>query len=115
MGLKNSNRLSRLDEQRLVIFELGQLAHDGIKGGPVAGGFAGTAVNDELLWMFGHSRVQIVVEHADRGLLAPTLRAHQTARSGMQNSFGLGFVAHCLRIPALSSKLHLCLRPNLAT
>ena len=108
VGLENPDRLSRLDEQSLIIFKFGERAHDGIKGGPVPSRLACTPIDDQFLWVFSNGGIQIVVEHSDRSLLAPTLCAHLTACCGMQNSVGLGLIAHVLRIPALSSKLHPC-------
>ena len=41
------------------------------KDAPVAGGLARAAVDDELLRVLGHLGVEIVLEHAKRGLLRP--------------------------------------------
>src|SRR5262249_9723421 len=49
---------------------------------PVAGGLSGTAVDDEVLRAFGHVGVEVVLQHAQRGLLRPAPRAESGAPGG---------------------------------
>ena len=69
--LHDADRLARLHEQRLVALERVQRAHDRVEARPVARGLAGAAVDDEILWMLGDLGVEVVLQHAQRGLLRP--------------------------------------------
>ena len=69
--LHDADRLARLHEQRLVALERVQRAHDRVEARPVARGLAGAAVHDEILWVLGDLRVEVVLQHAQRGLLRP--------------------------------------------
>ena len=53
---RHADRLARLDQQRLVVAELGQRRDDGVVGVPAARRAAGPAVHDELVRMLGHLR-----------------------------------------------------------
>ncbi len=70
---EDTDRLARLDQQRLVVLQATQLANDRVEGGPAPGGSAGAAVDDQVLRAFGHLGIQVVHEHAQGGLLGPTL------------------------------------------
>ena len=72
----------RLDQHGLVVFEVLQRRDDRGVGLPAAGGAAGAAVDDELVGMFGHLRVEVVHQHAHRGFLRPALAAALQAPGG---------------------------------
>ena len=71
VGAEDADRLARLDEQRLVVRERAQRAHDRVERLPRARRAAGAAVDDEVLRALGDVRVEVVHEHAQRGLLRP--------------------------------------------
>ena len=73
--LEDGDRLARLHEQRLVVAEPLQLPLDRRQRGVVAGRLADPAVDDELLRLLGHVRVQVVLQHPQRGLLLPAAAA----------------------------------------
>ena len=84
-----ADRLARLHEQRLVVPERAELAHDDVEGLPRARGLAGAAVDDEVLGPLGDLGIEVVVEHAERGLLHPALaRERRSARSRHRSSHG---------------------------
>ena len=88
VGLKHADRLARLHQQRLVVLQPLEGGHDGVEGLPVARRLAGAAVDDQVLGTFGDLGVEVVHQHAHRGLLLPALaaqlcasrRAHDRAR-----------------------------------
>ena len=51
--------------------ERGQGAHHGVERAPVAGGAAGAAVDDEVVGPLGDLGVEVVLQHAQRGLGLP--------------------------------------------
>jgi hypothetical protein len=71
--LYHADRLARLDQERLVVLEVLQGLDDRRVGVPAAGGATGSAVDDELVGVFGHFGVEVVHEHAHRGFLRPPL------------------------------------------
>ncbi len=71
VGLEHRHGLARLDEQRLLVAELLELAHDRVVARPVAGGLADPAVDDQLGRLLGDVGMQVVLEHAQRGFLLP--------------------------------------------
>ena len=71
VGLEHADRLAALHQQRLVVLEAAQRADDGVEAVPVAGGLAGAAVHDELDPGLGDLRIEVVHQHAQRGLLLP--------------------------------------------
>ncbi len=79
VGAEDGHRLAGLHQQRLVRFECDQARQDGIEAGPVAGGLAAAAVDDQVLRISGHLRIEIVLKHAvgclDLPVLAGKLRA----------------------------------------
>ena len=79
VGLHHADRLARLDEQRLVVLQGRKRTEDRIEARPVAGGLAVAAVHDELFRMFGHLRIEVVLDHAERGLLGPALTRERRA------------------------------------
>ena len=60
MGLEDSDRLSGLDQQSLVIFQSLQLADDCMKCIPVAGCLAGSAVHHQVLRPLGQHQLQVL-------------------------------------------------------
>ena len=73
MGLEDSNRLPRLHQHGLVVFEVGEGLHHGIETGPVASGLAVSAIDNELVRVLGNRWIEIVVQHAKCCLLLPAL------------------------------------------
>ncbi len=69
--LHHADRLAGLDQQRLVVAQRLQRAHDRVVGGPVARRLAGPAVDDELGRMLGDLGVEVVLQHPQRGFLLP--------------------------------------------
>ncbi len=81
VGLHDADRAAGLDEHRLVLLEPAQGADHGVEGVPVAGGLAGAPVHDEFVGVLGHLGVEVVLEHAQRRFLLPSLSAQfRTAR-----------------------------------
>ena len=80
---QDADGLAGLDEERLVVVEVLEGFYDRGVGVPAPGGAAGAAVDDELVGMFGHLRVEIVHQHAHRGFLRPALAAALCAPGGM--------------------------------
>ena len=77
---KHADRLARLHEQRLVVLELLERATMR-RTLPVARGLAGAAVDDEILGSLGDVRIEVVLEHAQRGFLHPALAGEARCRS----------------------------------
>ncbi len=88
MRAKNSDRLAGLHEERLVIFQRAKGSDDGMKTFPIARGFSGAAIDDEIVGALGNIGIEIVHQHAQRGFLLPTfagkLRAAWRADCGMR-------------------------------
>jgi hypothetical protein len=79
MCLKDTDRLSRLDQQRFVVLERSEGSHDGVKRLPVPRRLAGAAVDNEIVGPFGNVGIQIVHEHAQRGFLRPAFAGQRRA------------------------------------
>ncbi len=73
MRAEYANRLARLNQQRLVLFEVLQRREDLIEAIPVTRRAPDAAVHDERMRMLGHFRVQIVLDHPVRGFRDPGL------------------------------------------
>ena len=71
MRAKNADGLAGLDEKRFVIFQRAEGSDDGVKTFPIARGFAGAAIDDEIVGTLGDFGIEIVHEHAQRGFLLP--------------------------------------------
>ena len=82
VGPHDADRLAGLHEQRLVVPQLGQRADDRVVAGPVAGGPAGAAVDDEVVRALGHLRVEVVHQHPQRGLGLPGAGGELAAARG---------------------------------
>ena len=63
-GSKNAHWLSRLYEERLVVFELSKRVDDLVEAFPVACCLAGAAVYDEFCRILGYFRIEVVHEQA---------------------------------------------------
>ena len=101
MRAEDPDRPAGLDEQRFVIFERLEGAHDGVEGWPVAGGFAAAAVYNQLVRFFGDLRVEIVVKHAEGGFLLPSFAGDPAAARGVDR----GGEAHVPMIPPEAGRL----------
>ena len=71
MGAEDADRLSRLDQQRLVVFETLEARHDGVERFPVAGGPTGAAVDDQIVGILGDLRIEVVLQAPEGCLLKP--------------------------------------------
>jgi hypothetical protein len=79
VGLHDADRPARLDEHRLVLLEGLEGADHRVEGPPVAGGLSRPAVDDELVGVLGDLRVEVVLQHAQGGLLLPSRGAELRA------------------------------------
>ena len=75
MGAENSDRLARLDDQRLVAIELAQRGNNPIETVPVAGCTTNSAIDDKFARPFGNVRIEIVHQHSQRRFRQPALGA----------------------------------------
>jgi hypothetical protein len=71
VGAEHADRLSGLHEERLIVLQALEGRDDRVESLPRARGAAGAAVHDELVGALGHIRVEVVLEHAERGFLRP--------------------------------------------
>ena len=79
MGADNTDRLSGLHKERLVIGEVLERATDRVERIPVPRRFARAAVHDELFRVLGHLWVQVVAKHPQSGFLHPSAAAQGVA------------------------------------
>ena len=79
---EDAHRLARLHQQRLVVAQLAQRAHDGVEALPVARRLADAAVDDQVLGPLGHLGVEVVHQHAQRRLLLPAPAGERRAARG---------------------------------
>ena len=91
VGAEDSHRLAGLHEERLVRLQVPQRGEDGLEAVPVARRPPATAVDDEVVGVEGHLRVQVVLEHAIGGLDLPVL-AGQFGAAGSTDGAGHGGV-----------------------
>jgi hypothetical protein len=82
MGAKNAHRLARLHQQRFIVAERFQGAHQGVKRRPVARRAAGAAIDDQFVRVLGHIGIEIVVQHAQRRFLVPAMATQGGAARG---------------------------------
>ncbi len=68
---EDAHGLARLHQERLVVAERLERSHDGVERLPRARGTTRASVHDQILGSFGHVGVEVVHEHAHRGLLGP--------------------------------------------
>ncbi len=60
----DAHGLARLHEQRLVVFQVAQRAHDRVEAIPVARGLAASAVHDQIRGVLADAVVEVVEQHA---------------------------------------------------
>src|SRR6266516_6148939 len=82
VGGEDAHWFPGLHQQRLVVLQPSQRRDDGVEGRPVAGGLARAAVDDQVFRALGDLRVEVVAEHAQRGLLLPAAGAQLGAACG---------------------------------
>ena len=75
-GFDDADGLARLHEERFIGLEFAEAVDDGIKALPVAGGLASATIDDQRAGLLGHFRVEVVHEHAQRGLGLPGFARH---------------------------------------
>ncbi len=93
MGAEHPDRLPRLDEQRLVLLQRAQRAHDLLIALPVARRLADAAVDDQLPGPLGDFRIEVVHQHAQRRLREPAAAGERRAPWGTQRHSG-GWGSH---------------------
>ena len=86
MGAEHPDRLARLDQQRLVGFELAKCCHDAVEALPVARRAADAAIDHQLAGLFGDVGIEVVHEHAERRFGQPALRRKFRAAWGANNA-----------------------------
>ncbi len=72
-GAEDADRLAALDQERLVVLQPLELGDDGVEGFPAARRATGAAIDDEVVRVLGHLRIEVVHEHPERGFLLPAL------------------------------------------
>jgi hypothetical protein len=77
VGLEHADRLAGLHEQRFVVLEPRELGLDRVKARLVARCLADPAVDHEILRPLGDVRMQVVLQHPQRGLLPPAAGSHR--------------------------------------
>ena len=82
VGPQHADRLARLDEQRLVVGQRPELAHDRVECLPRAGRTAGPAVDDEVIRILRDLRIEVVHQHPEGGFLPPAAAAQLGAARG---------------------------------
>ena len=100
VGGEHADRLAGLHQQGLVVFQVAQRFQDGVIAGPVARGAADAAVDDERGGIFGHFRIQIVLQHPVRRFAEPGLAAELRAARRADDAGGVmpgGSVARIVR------------------
>ena len=90
VGAEDPDRLSRLDQQGLVVLHLLEGRDDLIEALPVAGRSADAAVDHQVLRALGHHRVEIVHQHAQRRFGLPAFRGKGGASRGRDDTWGHG-------------------------
>ena len=70
---EHADRLAGLDQECLVVLEPLQLGDDRVEGLPAPCRPTGAAVDDEVVGILGHVRVEVVHQHAQGGFLLPPL------------------------------------------
>ena len=91
VGAKHAYRLTALHQQGFVFFELAQTIQNAFKTRPVARRFADAAIDHQLVRVFGHFRVQVVLDHAvGRFDLPVGTRKRRATRSAHRAGLGVG-------------------------
>src|SRR5207249_1170818 len=105
VSAKNADGFSGLDEEGLVLLEARERREDAVERGPRACGATGPAVDDEILGALRHVGVEVVLDHAERGLLRPTETVQRAAARGSNGACRDGHGLNCPSFP---------MRPNAA-
>ena len=71
MGLEDTDSLAGLNQHGLVVTQSLQRLDDPIEARPVPGGLAAATIDDELIGVLGHLRVEVVQEHSVGSFLNP--------------------------------------------
>ena len=79
---EDGHRLAALHQQRLVVTERQERAHDRIEGLPRSGGPAGAAVDHQVLRPLRDVRIEVVEQHPQRRLLLPATAVQRGAARG---------------------------------
>ena len=74
MRPEDADRLSALDEHRLVVSEPQERAYELLQAGVIARGLARAAVDDERLRVLGDLGIEVVEQHPQRRLRLPRAR-----------------------------------------
>ena len=82
MRAKETNRLSRLDQQRLVVLEIAKRRHNRLVRLPIPRRFARAAIDDEIIGALGDIGIEVVHQHAQRRFL------RSLARQGRPRAIG---------------------------
>ena len=90
MRAEDAHRPARLHQQRLVVFERLQRAHDGVEALPVARRPAGAAIDDQVARVLADLRVEVVHQHAQGGFLLPALAGDLAAARRALRDIGAG-------------------------
>ena len=97
VGFPDGDGFAGLDEEGFVGVEVFECGDDGVEGVPVAGGFAGATVDDEVVGAFGYLGVKVVHEHAHGRFGLPGFGGEGGAAGGADfpgaggHGFSLGF------------------------
>jgi hypothetical protein len=94
MGAEDADGLARLDQQGLVALQPAQAGDDRVIALPIARGAADTAIDDQLLGLFGDFGIEIVHQHAQRGFGEPALRAQLGAAGGADVAAVVAAIGH---------------------
>ena len=79
MGAEYADRFAGLDQQGLVFVQTLQGFENLLEAGPVARRAADAAIDDQIVGALGHFRVEIVLDHAERGFDQPVAAAQLAA------------------------------------
>src|SRR5690606_25815711 len=113
VGGEDADRLAGLHQQGLVVAQGLQRFDDRVVALPVARGPADAAVDHQLRGVLGHFRVQVVLEHAERGLGEPGPAGELGAAGRADGAAAVevgGVVAagHCVAVLREKPGHHLC-------
>src|SRR5450755_1116119 len=87
MRAENADGTAGLHQQRFIVGQALQFAHDGMERWPIAGGFACAAVDHQVARPLGDIRVEVIHEHAQSGFLLPSPAA-QGCAAGCADDWG---------------------------
>jgi hypothetical protein len=88
VGFENTHRLSRLHEERFIVFQFQERPDKSIETLPVPGGLPCSSIHDELIGLFGVLGIQVITEHPQGSFLVPPFAVElPLARSPHQSGF----------------------------